>query len=144
MKMLFECYLRNGIVYIPTVGRVDEGFYRSIDPVTIVPVSDTMGLQNALRGTMTRGNPNIANLPGSELVLPRSAGVKTWTAFARGALTWNIREQEGTWQIIGQRKRSDRGWENDPNQIIALPTGAGVDEVCNRLISVLQAKTGNR
>ncbi len=61
--MVVDCYLRNGIVYLPTCSRVDNSFYRITEPVAVVPVTDSEGLQNAFREAIARGNPPLLN-PG--------------------------------------------------------------------------------
>ena len=39
--MYGDVYLRNGTVYLPTMGQMGEGFYRGIEPVAVVSISDT-------------------------------------------------------------------------------------------------------
>jgi hypothetical protein len=34
-------YLRRGNVYLPTMGKMDEGFYRGVEPVADVSASNT-------------------------------------------------------------------------------------------------------
>jgi hypothetical protein len=47
--MLFKCYLRNNIVYVPTVARrKSEPIYTNIEPVAVVAVSSTEDLRRAL------------------------------------------------------------------------------------------------
>jgi hypothetical protein len=80
-------YLRKGTVYLPTMGKMDKGFYRGIEPVAAVPASDTDGVRQALHATIARGNPIVPMLRRSEWkppVLLKYAGVKYWSAFERG------------------------------------------------------------
>jgi hypothetical protein len=139
--MLFNCYLRNGIVYVPVVAKVETGAYMDIDPVTVVPVSDTEKLRRALHETILRGNPIVpsptrANHP--EPIMPKYAGVKSFGAFARGTSMWSIEATSDGYRIVGHRKPPNRGWQEDPDQTITLPSGSGVEDVANRLIAVLQ------
>ena len=46
-------YLRNGAVYIPTMGKMDKGFYRGVEPVAVIPVSNTEALRQALAARRT-------------------------------------------------------------------------------------------
>ena len=46
--MLFHAYLRNAIVYVPTVVKLQTGAYMDVDPVAVVPVANTDGLRHAL------------------------------------------------------------------------------------------------
>ena len=57
--MMYGCYLRKGIVYLTTLGKMNTGGHRDIDPVSVVPVSDTAGLERAFRETIARGNPIV-------------------------------------------------------------------------------------
>ena len=93
--MLYHLYLRKGTVFVPAVGKVGGGgAYRDIEPVEVVPASDTEGLRKALKAAMARGNPPIGRYP--RLPHPRGsfpppvvlnyAGLKSWYAFARGTV----------------------------------------------------------
>jgi hypothetical protein len=93
--MLCHFYLRRGIVYIPTFGKIGKGFYRGVEPVAVVPLSNTDALRWALRETIARGNPSVPDLPGSQWPPPvtlKYAGVKTWSAFERGTSYWALRK----------------------------------------------------
>ncbi len=57
--MYFHAYLRNGRVYVPTVGMMDKGFYCDIEPVAVLSVSDTDARRRGLTETIARGNPSV-------------------------------------------------------------------------------------
>jgi len=59
-------YLRKGIVYVPTMGMIDRGFYRGVEPVAVVSVSNTEGLRHALQAAIARGNPRVPMLKRRE------------------------------------------------------------------------------
>lgn len=139
--MVHEIYLRNGTVFLPTMGKMDEGFYRGVEPVAVVSVSDTDAVRQALQMTIKRGNPLVPMLRRSEIppaVLLKYAGVKTWSAFARGTAFWTLKDKEGVYRIAGQMKQADGAWKDDPEQIIAFPPGATLEEVIERMIAILQ------
>ncbi len=148
--MLCDCYLKNGKVYLPTMGQMDKGFYRDIEPVAVVSVADEEGLSRALRDTINRGNPTVRSLgPDAypEPIVLKYAGAKNWSAFERGALTWSIRERNGIYRIVGQQlHRSGKGWQDDPEQTITFPPGTTTDDVIERMIVILQdaARTGSK
>jgi hypothetical protein len=50
-------YLREGIVYLPTMGKVAEGVYRGLEFVAVVSASDIGEIRRALNETFARGNP---------------------------------------------------------------------------------------
>jgi hypothetical protein len=54
--MLFHSYLRNAIVYVPTVVKLQTGAYMDVDPVAVVPVANTDGLRHALLDAIAREN----------------------------------------------------------------------------------------
>lgn len=60
--MYFHFYLKNAIVYVPTVGKMGEGFYRDIEPVAVVAASNTEALRVALSGAIAQGNPCVPML----------------------------------------------------------------------------------
>jgi hypothetical protein len=139
--MLYHCILKNGIVYVPTVARVEAGGYMDIEPVAVVPISNTEGLRRVFRNTISGGNtviptPTRANHPPP--VLLKYAGVKSWAVFQRGASTWNIKEKDGNYQIVGYRTHRKGYWEEDSDHKIEFPSGSTVDDVIVRMISILQ------
>ncbi len=72
--MYWQCYLRMGMVYVPTTGVTKHSLYRVIEPVAVVPVSDTDTLHRAIAEAVTHGNPEIEALKPSDYpppVLPR-------------------------------------------------------------------------
>ena len=101
-------YLRKGRVFIPTSGLVPGGPYRDIEPVAVVEVSDADGLRQAFRETIARGNPPPPPYPRPypPPVVVKYAGVKSWAAFARGALPWSIEEENGTFSNYRPPKNS--------------------------------------
>ena len=132
-------YLRTGKVFIPTFGRVPGGPYRDIEPVAVVDVSNAEDLRRAFRETIARGNPPVGPYPrpNPPPVVVKCAGVKSWGAFARGALPWSMEEENGIFQIIGRQRTSD-GWVEDPEQTVAFPPGTTLDQVIDRMIAILQ------
>jgi hypothetical protein len=68
------------------------------------------------------------------------AGVKTWSAFARGTSNWHINEKDGNYEIVAMRdRRSGGGWEEDPDQRIKFAPGTGLETVIDRMIEILQS-----
>jgi hypothetical protein len=138
--MQYQLYLRKGKVFIPTFGLVHKGLYRDIEPVAVVDVSDTEVLRQAFHETIARGNPPTPHYPRDgypQPVVVKYAGVKSWSAFARGASPWNIKDKGGIYQIVGHLK-GPTGWVEDPDQTIKFPPGATLDQVIDRMIAILQ------
>jgi hypothetical protein len=136
--MLYNCYLRKSIVYVPAVGK-RGGAYTDIDPVAVVPVGDTEGLRRAFRSAIARKNVPVPLQKGKwPPVILKYAGVRTWSAFANGTLVWNIDEDEDLYQIVGHRMHPDGYWVRDEEQKIEFPPGASVDVVIDRMIAILQ------
>jgi|SRR5579864_3873520 len=138
---MWHCYLRRGAAYLPTVGLIDRGFYWDIEPVAVVPTSNTGALRQALHDTIARGNPPVPSMTREQKrdpLLPKYAGVKTWAAFARDASLWSISEEAGVFQIIGYRDADTGGWEQDPNNIESFPQSSPIDDVIERMIAILQ------
>lgn len=139
--MLFHGYLRNGIVYVPTVVQLQTGAYMNVDPVAVVPVANTRALHRAFCDTIARKNAIVSNPPKDKWpapVLPKYGGAKSWSAFARGASLWSIKESAGEYRIVGYRKHSGGYFEPDSEQVIEFPLGSSVDRVIDRMIEILQ------
>jgi hypothetical protein len=139
--MYCHLYLRKGIVFVPTSGKVHRGLHRDIEPVAVVAVSNTGAIHQALLGTINKGNPPASYYrPGDapQPVVLKYAGVRTWAAFVRNALSWSVKEQDGTYQIVGYRTRRDGHWEEDLEQRTTFPRRSSLDEVIDRMIAILQ------
>jgi hypothetical protein len=139
--MICDLYLRNGIIYIPTMGEMDKGFYRGIDPVAVVPISNTEALRHASADMIARGNPRVPIVRRREWpppILLKYAGVKSWSTFERGMRLWSITDREGKFQIVEQKKQPDRMWRDDPEQLVKFPPGASVDDVVDRMVAIMQ------
>jgi|SRR5215469_6032760 len=144
---MWHCYLRRGSVFLPTVAKIDRGYYLDIEPVAVVALSNTDGLRGALRETIARGNPPVPSLSREQKrdpLLPKYAGVKTWATFARNASLWSIDEKDGNLQIIGYREAETGGWERDQANLESFPANTKIDEVIDRLIVILQAAAVRR
>jgi hypothetical protein len=112
-----------------------------VEPVAVTSVADTDGLRRAFLDTIARKNAIVPPPPKDKWpppVLLKYAGVRTWSAFARGAATWSIRETEGNYQIVGYRDHPDGYWAPDREQEINFSPGATVDDVIARMIAILQ------
>ncbi len=141
--MLFSCYLRDGVVYVPTMARrKSEPIYTTIEPVAVVPVSSSEDVRRALLETIARKNVSIPTPDPKALRAPplilKYAGVKSWSAFFRNASTWSIREDDGVYKIIFYRKHPKKYWEQDLAQQIQFPVGTTVDDVVDRMLAILQ------
>jgi len=57
--MLITCYLRKGIVYVPTMARRASGpIYTDVEPMAISSLDDSIAVRQALRESLKRGNPS--------------------------------------------------------------------------------------
>jgi hypothetical protein len=137
--MLYNCYLRPNIVYVPTVGR-RGGAYTDIEPVSVVPITNADGLHRALLDAIARKNPAVPLQKGKwpPPVVLKYAGVKTWSTFARDASAWNIQEKEANYRIVGYRKHPDGYWVEDHEKKIEFPRGTTIEAVVDRMIDILQ------
>jgi hypothetical protein len=137
----FHLYLRRGVLFVPTTGIVEKGFHRGMDPVESAPISETAAARQVLRSAIARGNPPAPPYSAIKDTVPavaRHGGFKSWSAFSRGAMPWNIREENGIYQIIGFWMHPDRYWKEDGEQTIEFPPGTNVDDVIDRMIAILQ------
>jgi hypothetical protein len=145
--MLFHSYLRNGVVYVPTVVKLQTGAYVDVEPVAVTSVADTDGLRRAFLDAIARKNAIVPPPPKDNWpppVLLKYAGVKRWSAFARNASIWSIREMDGNFQIGGYRDHPDGYWAPDPEKKIDFPPGSRVEVVIDRMIAILQDAAGQQ
>ncbi len=139
-------YLRKGTLYLPTMGKMGEGFYRGVEPVTVASLSDTEELRQALRTTIARGNPTVPMLRRREIpppVLLKYAGVKKWSEFERGMKFWKLEGVDGVFQILVEAKQPEGFWKPDLKQTITFPAGTNPDDVIDRMIAIVQNAAGS-
>ncbi len=139
--MLYHCYLKKGVVYLPTVVNQGTAVYMDIEPVRTVRVADTEGLRRALGDTMSKPNafvpPSIEDARKPPVVL-KYTGDRSWSALQRSALCWVIKDKDGQYKIAGHRIHQGRYWEEDPKQTIKFDPGTSAGEVIERMIGILQ------
>jgi hypothetical protein len=144
--LLLNCYLKKNIVYIPTLARVKTGGYLIVEPISVVPASDTAGLRNALKAAVTREMLVVPSFPPREQqanpAILKYAHEKSYSAFVRGASAWHVDDRDGVYRIFPQKKGQPRGWVDDIDRMVEFPPGTAVDEVCDRLVSMMQAAPG--
>jgi hypothetical protein len=141
--MLITCYLRKGIVYVPTVARrASSPIYTNIEPIAVTPLEDLDSVRQALRESLKRGNPIIPDPGPQELRAPpiilKYARVRSLSTFFRSTWTWSIRDDDGLFKIIVYRRHPKGYWEQDIVNEIRFPPGTNVDEVIDRMIAILQ------
>jgi hypothetical protein len=141
--MRHGCYLRRGIVYVPTVvTRAREPVYTDIEPIAVVPVADIDGVRRALLESIARGNVIVPTPDAKALRRPpailKYAGVRSWSAFFSNASTWSILEDHGVYRIHGFRKHPKGYWQPDLTEEIQFPAGTTVDDVVDRMVAILQ------
>ena len=101
-----DCYLRQGTVFLPTVGKVDKNVYFLVEPVAVVPISNTGALRTALHEAIKRGNPAVRYDRSAPPILCKYAGVKSWGTFARNASLWVMDETNGILRIEPNTRES--------------------------------------
>jgi hypothetical protein len=139
--MLCHCYLKKGVVYLPTVVNQGTAVYMDIEPVRTVRVADTEGLRRALGDTMSKPNafvpPSIEDARKPPVML-KYTGDRSWSALQRSGLCWDIQNKDGQYKIAGHRIHEGRYWKRDPKQTIQFPPGTTADDVVDRVIGILQ------
>jgi len=129
---------------VPTVVELESGAYVDVEPVAVVPVANTEALRIAFLETIKKGNavvPKPDKWPPP--VVLKYAGVKSWSAFARGASMWSIKESDGNFAIVGDRDHPNGYWKEDPEQRTNLPPGSTVGDAVDRMIAILQKAAGS-
>jgi hypothetical protein len=121
----FHIYVRKGVVFVPTTGLVENGLLRDVEPVSVVSLSNTKDVREALRATIARGNPPTPHFsPGkySAPVVLKYADEAHCLARMRecSALENPISCRNGTWR--GTRFRRPTAPRAQDNGRAAYPT----------------------
>jgi hypothetical protein len=141
--MLVTCYLKDGIIYLPTMARREtEPVYTDIEPVAVAPLDDLDHVRRVLFESFSRKNITIpsrdAKASRAPPVILKYAGVRSWAAFFGSASTWNITEDDGLYKILFYNKHPKGYWEPDPGREIQFVPGTTVSDIVDRMITILQ------
>ena len=136
--MRCHCYLRQGAVFLPTTGKVDKNVYFLVEPVLVVPVSNTGALRTALQETLQRGNPAVEYDLSAPPILCKFAGVKSWNTFARNASLWVMNETNGILRIEPNSRDNRGAFTPDKDEFETLPANSSVNDLIERMIAILQ------
>lgn len=143
--MLCSIYLKKDVVIIPTMGRVPEGFHLAVEPIAVVPVSDSDRLRHALVEAVARENPSVPSSRNREegkrrrAIFHKYAKVRSAPELQRSTRSWSIEEENGRYQIVGTKEAPYGGKRADPEQKEMFAAGTTVDAVVNRMIAILQS-----
>lgn len=133
-----DCYLRQGTVFLPTTGKADKNVYFLVEPVAVVPVSDTDALRRALRETIARGNPTVKYDRSAPPVLLKYAGVKSWSTFARNARLWVMEEAADVFIVVPYQRGADGSFSPDKTATVTLQNATAPHDLAERMITILQ------
>lgn len=76
--MLFSSYLRNGVVYVPTVVKLQTGAYVDVEPVAVTAVGDTEGLRRTFLDAIARKNAVVPPPPKTKrTAITKLAAIET-------------------------------------------------------------------
>ena len=146
--MYCQLYIRNGIAYVPITAKTEAGYYMNVDPVEVVPVSDTESFARAVDRVIAHGHPIVPTPTRAsgfpKPVVPKYAKLGSWRAFEKGATSWKLVEKDGVYTIEQWQKREQGGWLPDPDRDEQLPQGASLDDAVRRLVERIQESVGNQ
>jgi hypothetical protein len=132
--MDISLFLRKGIVYIPTSRQIPGSYYRETEPVQVAPVADITALIDAIERAIGIGNPSITEAEAatapSWMTVART-GVKSWSAFERGALTWSLGTdpKTGAYRMHPYVPLKGGGWAPERVSLFTLPADTPIPEV---------------
>jgi hypothetical protein len=135
-------YLRKGMVYIPTSRLIPGSYYRQTEPVQVAPASDITALSEAIERAIAIGNPFITEAEAaaspSWMTVART-GVKSWSAFERGALTWSLGTdpKTGAYRMRPYVALKGGGWAPERVLLFTLPADTPIPEVARRAAEVV-------
>lgn len=142
--MLLSFAVLRDTVYMPTVVETEAGFYQTVEPVAVVKLSDSQGLGNVLKSMLLKGNPIVPTpKPAGRATSPilKYAPIKALSKFDKEASYWRINEKGGIYEFGPLKKRTDRGWEEDPERMRKMPPDSTVDDVVNQVVKSVQTSS---
>ena len=95
--------------------------------------------------TVRRGNPKVPTPTRDTFPKPvvlKYAKARFWSEFERNTSYWDIEETNGSYVIKQSQKRPDKGWDDEAVQTVNLPPGAGLDELADKVASIVRTAAG--
>ena len=97
-------WLREGKLYLPTMGKTPFGLYTEVEPVEILP-PELGALVPRLEVALKREPPPTPDPPAGASwptsVVQKAARQKSWLAFSKAALGIALIESEAGWDVAG-------------------------------------------
>jgi hypothetical protein len=122
--------------------KVEGGASFETEPVQVAPVSDTDALVQAFDHAIRAGSPPTTEeeIPGLPDWTAIRTGLKSWSTFARGTLTWSLRtdRKTGAYSFHAGVLMKGGGWTDDPLPAFDLPADTPIPEVARRAAAVVQ------
>ena len=140
--MLWNVYLVDGLVLIPTMAKTDAGFFIEVEPVSVLRSDQAEDIVVALKATIEKGN-SLVETPARDsfpkpVVLP-CAKVKSWSAFEKKAICWKIVGNGSEYQLKLQKRACTRGFEDSPGGLESFVGVAGLDQLAHSVAAQIQA-----
>jgi len=123
------------------MAKVLTGGYQEIEPVSVADVTDVDILMKILREALSRGNPILESYSyaeNKEVAVLKYVGIKSYSTFVRQSETWHVVIKNDQYEIRGQRRRPDRGWEPDEEKTLILPVGSSQEDLVQRIAGILE------
>jgi hypothetical protein len=135
---MWHFYVRRGKVYLPTVALTDAGYFLDLEPVEVIDATDTEELTHSLTEAILAGNQVISaptRTAHSQSVVSKTAGVKSCSAFEKGACCYSVYRKPTGYEIPALEQMSDGGWVENMDMIENLPLSMLAGEVAARLVA---------
>lgn len=142
MNQLWHVYVRDGIVYVPTMGRTTAGFFIELAPVYTANFEDLAGLREILLKTLRTPNPKVST--PSRFSYPKLTAVaemamaKSTREFEKGAGLLEVQLNDGKYTIAPMKNMGRMGWEETPESKITIPATEEIGRIVEKVITVLQ------
>lgn len=135
-------YYANAKVLVPVQAKTVAGIWRMIDPMKVIDVDKNSVLKRAIIDVIEKGNPIIPDQNRYEMLkitFHKRLGFKSYKAFHHGALLWEIKLNDKTFQLGFCGTESEgRGLESNQSERITFSSGTPVESVVDKLIEIIQ------
>lgn len=145
--MYCSFYLRNGVAFVPTMGKTEAGYWLGVEPVDVLKVETVAALQTSLLAALRRGNPIVPTPTRRKFppdVMRRYCGMKSFSAFDRTARCWSI-ARDGNEYCVAEWRHSSRypgAREEALETKLRLPGDTPLEEVALRAAEVAFSRMG--
>jgi hypothetical protein len=141
-----EIYVREGKVLLPTLAARSGDIITVFEPVTVLDATDREKIVGAIAQAVSEPLPHVDLIDPAAHArtnpLPRAVKVRSWSAFAKPARLWVLKEEDKNLVLVPTHHAYNYGFQDDDQPIRAWPAETDSSVVAKEVVDVIFHSAG--